>query len=365
MAKAWRALAVITTGALLLGGGVAHAASAKKPRKPKATTTTVTTENGTDNLTSTLSPNSCALDLTTIPPVAPLATGTVGTIEFVGQTVTAVELPDPIPITIHEPGMRMTCTIQAGSDTNQREDDVVIDVVDFPGPKGLDAAKRAYAAVKAAYQPDQLGAANPDGPPEDLSGLGDEAFVAGRGGGTARAFVTRQGEILVRVDASQSSSTVSAPLDFDAVKGLTGVVLARAVAEVPTATGNGSSTANGSNPKGNTGSGRITTSGAINATWNLRLADLGITEGCSIIPLVSDDGTMTAAVNPLTSGQVTFIIKKFPQNLRGTGAKMVLPPDPEVDAPPYHVDIDATVKDPFTGGHKMKIKGSFDYTCKD
>lgn len=362
MAKTVRVMAAVITGALLLGSGVAHAGAPAKKRKPKATTTTlVSTKEDTSTLRSTLTVSACHLELDDQAKLAPLATGNVGAIKFEGGTVTSVELPNPVPVSITENGNRVTCSYQSGSDTNASEDLVVIDAVDFPGSKGVDAAKRAYATVKAAYQPAKLSATGASAP-EDVTGLGDEAFVAEREDGIAQAYVVRQGEILVRVDASQSSSSVSAPLDFDAVKAATAIVLAQAVAQVPTSSGSGSSTTTGSNPKGNTGTGQITTTGAINATWKIRIADLGISEGCGIIPLITTDGKVTGSINTTTLGFVTFESSTLSQSLRGKGGTIELPTDPE-GADPYHVTFNATVKDQYTGKKKTKIEGSFDFTC--
>jgi hypothetical protein len=362
MAKAVRVMAAVLAGVLILGSGVAHASAPAKKRKPRATTTTIANREDTSTLRSTLTVSACHLELDDQAKLAPLATSNVGTIKFTGGTVTAVELPNPVPVSISENGNRVTCSYQSGSDTNASEDLVVIDAVDFPGSKGVDAAKSAYATVKAAYQPAKLAAARASGPPEDVTGLGDEAFVAKRDDGNAQAFVTREGEILVRVDASQSSSSVSAPLDFDAVKAATAIVLAQAVAQVPTSGGSSSSTTTGENPKGNTGSGQITTTGAVNATWKIRVADLGISEGCGIIPLITTDGKITGSINTTTLGFVTFESSTLSQSLKGKGGTIELPTDPE-GLDPYHVTFNATVKDQFTGKKKTTVKGSFDFTC--
>jgi hypothetical protein len=363
MAKAVRAMAAVVIGVLLLGSGVADATAPAKKRKPRATTTTIATREDTSTLRSTLTVSACHLELDDQAKLAPLATSNVGTIKFTGGTVTSVELPDPVPISITENGNRVTCSYQSGSDANASEDLVVIDAVDFPGSKGVDAAKRAYATVKAAYQPGKLGAAGAADPPDDLTGLGDEAFVATRDDGNAQAFVTRQGEILVRVDASQSSSSVGAPLDFDAVKAATAIVLAQAVAQVPTSgSSSSSSTTTGANPKGNTGTGQITTTGAVNATWKIRIADLGISEGCGIIPLITTDGKITGSINTTTLGFVTFESSTLSQSLKGKGGTIELPTDSE-GLDPYHVTFNATVKDQYTGKKKTTIKGSFDFTC--
>jgi hypothetical protein len=380
MVKPLRGLIVAVTAALLVCGvGTAHAATRrdathragvaskpyeKKKRKKHARATTTTSSETDTIVSSNLSVNACSLDLDLQSKLAPNATTTVGTIDFTGDNgVVSVSLPNPIPIDLKQSGKRVTCSILAGSDTNSSESHIVMDIVDFPGTKGVDAAKSAYATVKSAYQPSNVG------PPEDVSGLGDEAFTAKRDNGNSQAFVTRQGEILVRVDASQSSNNVTAALDFDAVKAATASVLAKAVAEVPTAgsSSSGSSTAGqGTNPKGNTGTGQLTSTGAVNATWLLRVADLGVTSGCSEIPIITDDGKLTGWVNAGTGGQVTLHTTKFSQDLQSdTGGTVQLPTGAQLDEPhpAFHVTIDATVKDRFTGKNATKLKGSFDYNC--
>jgi hypothetical protein len=341
--------------ALVLGAGAADAA---KRRKPKATTTTIATKADTSNLRSTLTVSACHLELDDQGKLAPLAVSSLGTIDETGGTVGAVKLGNPVTVSIKENGNLVTCSVKAGADEKASEDTFVFDVVDFPGPKGADSAKSAYATVKTAYanQSDAAGA------PEDLTGLGDEAFVAKRGNGSAQAFVAHQGEILVRVDASQTSSSVGAPIDFDAVKAATAIVLAQAVAQVPTSSGSDSSAATAVNPKGNTGTGQITTTGAINATWKLRIADLGISEGCGIIPIITTDGKVTGSINTTLLGDVTFESSTLSQSLRGKGGTLELPTDPE-GADPYHVTFNSTVKDQYTGKKKTTIKGSFDFTC--
>ena len=61
---------------------------------------------------------------------------------------------------------------------------------------------------------------------------------------------------------------------------------------------------------------------------------------------------------------MTFHTQKLSSDLHGdTGASVQLPTNIDVPHPQFHADIDATVKEMFTGANVTHIKGTFDYTC--
>ncbi len=323
---------------------------------------------GGDDLSpvSKLPEDACELSASTlarISPTAKLETAALGERAHQRNNI-AVEIQTPFTLEMGW-GRLLVCRWSSGnSSASARLEVGVADfapvLYDAPGPE---RAHAAFVKLRERFQPDQMGASRPVGAPQDVSGLGEEAFRAAWADGQASAVVGRKGEVLIWLIGQPESGTGSAMAD--AMVSAARDLLDQAVSAIGTSA---------VKPVANTPKESLVTQGAVNAVWIVRVQDVPAASKCFEagdvfgieIPLATADATAAGYldVSRAKGEEKVFLStgRLAPGGLVGKGGVRVNFDKVDYKLLRAHLSIDTTLTAQ-EGGSSTTLKGELSFAC--
>lgn len=249
-------------------------------------------------------------------------------------------------------GTEADCRYTSGQTT------FIVQIADFPGDKytkGPELSGKAYQQVVKWWSP----TAHPDVVQSSapFRGLGEQGtLVTYR---TGHVYIARQGPVVI---AAKFEKATASSGQLNAVLPITKRLLARGVAIAATDTVESAST-DAADVAPGSAKGSLSTSGAINTTWNYAPGgelDCGVKVE---VPLESSTHDAAGYLDVVSiNGSVTLSTGYKGMTYTGKGGHADDVKGADAPHPTQHVSVDGVLAD--NNGKQIKVKAAFDLVCK-